>query len=171
MNFGIAVHLACRGLQDPGGFLPRELEEMTGAQHACLHRAERITLIMARGGSAGEIVDPMHRRCDRQWLANVMFDEAEVWMIHQRTDIGEPTGIEIVDTEDAPPLLREARGRVWELVENRRVVFQGAVGAFLASTAPAASTGLFRVVGRARETGRVGDVRPPHALRIQAPPV
>src|SRR5205085_10405072 len=107
MNFGIAVDLARRGLQDPGGFLPRELEEVTGAKHACLHRAERITLIIARGGSAGEIVDPMYRRCDRQWLADVMFDEAEVSMIHQRADIGEPTGIEIVDAEDAPPLLQK----------------------------------------------------------------
>jgi hypothetical protein len=28
------------------------------------------------------------------------------------------------------------RNRLWELVENRSVVFQGAVGAFWASTAP-----------------------------------
>ena len=62
---------------------------------------------MARGGGAGQIIDAVHRSGDRQRLANVVFNKAEVWMIHQRADIGEPTGIEIVDAEDAPPLLQK----------------------------------------------------------------
>src|SRR6266850_2748795 len=49
------------------------------------------------------------------------------------------------------PVTGDRRKSRWELWETGLPVFQGAVGAFLASTAPAASTGLFRSLGHARE--------------------
>src|SRR5437773_8010627 len=50
---------------------------------------------------------------------------------------------------DTFPVTRERRKSRWELWKTGLPVYQGAVGAFLASTAPAASTGLFRFWDRA----------------------
>src|SRR5437667_3397905 len=58
--------------------------------------------------------------------------------------------VPVLSEIEMSPSERETESALWELVENRSVVFQAAVGAFLASTAAAASTGSSRL-GRAAQ--------------------
>src|SRR5690348_13345520 len=107
MNLGIAVDLAGGGLKHATGFLPGELKNVHGADHAGLHRPDRIPLIVLWRGRTGQIVYPVKRAIDTNWLTYVVLDELKMRMIEQRTDVAHGSGEQVIDANHAVAPLQQ----------------------------------------------------------------
>src|SRR2546423_11292971 len=80
---------------------------MMGAEHASLHRARRVLWVGDWRGRAGEVVDSVDGLGEQQGIADIVLDEPEIRMIREWTNIGDTTSIEVVDADDAFPLLNQ----------------------------------------------------------------
>ena len=106
MHFGIAVHFAGRGLQDlrPAAF--GHAQHVDRAHHRSLHRLDRVVLVVARRGGAGQVVDLVDFQQDR--LRDVVPNQLEVRLAEQVRDVRLLAGEEVVEADDVVPLVDQA---------------------------------------------------------------
>ena len=110
VRVGISIDFARRGLEDFGIEPSCKLKEVESAQNACLHRLDRIVLIVGRGGGAGEIVDLIDLDLERK--GDVVPDHFKVGVIFEVGDIVPTSRVEIVETEYLMPFSQEKIAKV-----------------------------------------------------------
>ena len=98
MDFGIAIDLAGRRLQQPAFEAVGEVEHVDGAEDRGLGRLHRIVLVVHRRGRTGEIVDLVD--LDAQRLGDVVADQLELRRAEMMLDVAFGAGEEIVDADD-----------------------------------------------------------------------
>ena len=97
MHLRIAVDLARRGLQHLRPATLGHAEHVDRAHHRRLHRLDRVVLVMARGGRAGEVVDLVHFQPER--MDDVVPQQFEVGLREQVGDVRLLTREEVVDAD------------------------------------------------------------------------
>src|SRR5690606_9799219 len=102
MDFGIAVHLACGGLQDPGLDAFGQPEHVDGAHDAGLDGFNRVVLVMDRRGRAFQVVDLIHFQ--ENGHGDIMADELEIPAIAKVFDIALGAREKIVHANHVMPL-------------------------------------------------------------------
>ena len=109
MDLGIAVDFAGRGLQDfrPAAF--GHAQHVDRAQHRGLDRLDRVVLIVAGRGGAGEVVDLVDFQQDR--LRDVVPDQLEIRPVEQMGDVRLLAGEKIVEADHVVPVARRAARR------------------------------------------------------------
>ena len=107
---GIAIDFAGRGLQHLGPAALGHAQHVDRPHHRRLHRLDRVELIVARRGGAGEVVDLIDFQPDR--LRDVVPDQLEVRPAEQVRDVRLLAGEEIVEADDVVPLVDEPFAQV-----------------------------------------------------------
>ena len=110
MHLRVAVHFAGRGLQD---FRPATLgdpQRVDRPQDRSLHRLDRVVLVMAGGGRAGQVVNLVHLENDR--LRHVVPHEIEIRPAQQVGDVRLLAGEEIVQADHVVTLLDQPLAQV-----------------------------------------------------------
>jgi hypothetical protein len=105
MDLGVAVDFARRRLQNLGPAPLRHAQHVDRADHAGFHRLDRVVLIVARRGGAGEIVNLVDFERDR--MRDVMPHELEVGLAEQMVDVRLLAGEEVVEANHIMPLADE----------------------------------------------------------------
>ena len=100
MHQGVAIDLGRRSLKNLGIVPPREFEQVQRTKHACLERMDRISLVMRRGGRAGEVVDFIDLKIRRQCVDNVVLDARKSRIAQDGIEIVPFAGVEIVQHDN-----------------------------------------------------------------------
>jgi len=74
-----AIHLRCRGLQNPSVNALGQAEHVDGPVHARFSGLDRVMLVVDRRRGAGEIVDTIN--LDIEWKADVVANRLETWLV------------------------------------------------------------------------------------------
>ena len=93
----VAVHLARRGLEEPGIVARRQLEEFTGAAAADVEDLEGYGLEVLRRCRAGEVHHRIERAVDDERQDHVVVDQREPWVVGEVLDVLLAAGHEVVD--------------------------------------------------------------------------
>lgn len=95
MYVGIAVHFACRGLENLTPEPLGKAKQIDRPKHACLRGLDRVGLIMERRSRASEIEDLINLDVER--MANVVAQALKMGMVDQMAHILAVAGIKIID--------------------------------------------------------------------------
>jgi hypothetical protein len=110
MDLGIAVDFTRGGLEDLGIAPTGHPEQIDRADHARLHRFDRVVLIVAWSCRAGEIVNFINFQ--KQRMNNVVANQLKVRLVQQMSDVRLLAGEEVVDTDDVMSFGNQPLGQV-----------------------------------------------------------
>ena len=106
MRHRIAIDLAGRGLQDPAFQPLGEAEHVDRAVHRCLHRLDRVVLVMDRRSRTGEVVDLVDLDIERE--ADVVPQELEARVHVHMVEVALGRRKQIVDADHLMAVVRAA---------------------------------------------------------------
>ena len=102
MHFGIAVDFTGRGLKNSGMTTLGHPQQINRPHHRSLHGLDRIELVMAGSGGAGQIVNLIHFQ--KQRIDDVVPDHFEVRLVQQVSHIGFLTREKVIDANNVMAL-------------------------------------------------------------------
>ena len=105
MHLRIAVNFAGRRLQNLCPATLGEPQHIDRAQHRRLHRLDRIVLVVARSGRAGQVENLVDLEHDR--LRDIVPNQIEIRPVQEMGDICLLACEKIVDADDVVPVIDE----------------------------------------------------------------
>ena len=106
VHIRIAIDLACRRLQHACIHSPTQSKRMHRSKHACLHRLDRVVLIVTRRSWACKVVNLIDLKLE--WFGDIMKNELKVRLLQQVLDVQFLAREKVVQTNNFIPLRNQS---------------------------------------------------------------